>query len=285
MNRRWAIFTDLDGTLLNSTNFDFAAARPVIAKLRRAGIPVIPVTTRTLEEVEPLAAELGLDHFMIVEAGSAIARWTSEGWNLEIVGPDSESMLEVIRDIELKSDAELNLYSVMRREEAARWSGLPVESVPPSQRRFADEPFVIAAGRAEDVAAAARLSGFELRSDGRLFHLCGPADSGRALRQVASELGCTFTVGIGDADIDADFLLQCDIQIIVPQSSGEASAELVAKLPGARVAPAPAPHGWAAAIAAILQEVSVESDAPTPRTRRSTMQSVPRSRRSDAVSN
>jgi mannosyl-3-phosphoglycerate phosphatase len=269
MNRPWAIFTDLDGTLLNSQTFDFDAAVPVIEKLRNAGVPIVPVTSRTLEEVEPLAHELGLDEFLIVEAGAGIARRNTTGWQLEIVGRDAESMLQMIHEIELASDAQLNLYSVMRRDDAARHSGLTVTSVAASQRRFCDEPFVIAAGRVEDVAAAAKLSGFSLRHDGRLFHLCGPANNGAAVKRVAQELGCNFTVGIGDSEIDLDFLLQCDIRIVVPQPNGALDATLISKLPEARVAPAAAPHGWAVAVASILDELSTEHDSPL-RDRRTT---------------
>lgn len=257
MNRRWAIFTDLDGTLLDAATFDFAAAVPVIEQLRRAGVPVIPVTSRTLEEVEPLATELGLDQYLVVEAGAAIARHGAAGWDLEVVGPDADAMLGVISAIENDCDAHLSLYSVMKREEAARHSGLAVTKVAASQRRFCDEPFVVTKGKLEDIIAAAKASGYTVRHDGRMFHLCGASNNGAAVKRVSKELGCTFTVGIGDAEIDLDFLLQCDVRIVVPQAGGKVDQKLLAELPNARVAPAPAPHGWATAIASILEELSI----------------------------
>jgi len=36
---------------------------------------VVPTTMMTLEEVEPIAQELGVRHAMVIEGGGAIARW------------------------------------------------------------------------------------------------------------------------------------------------------------------------------------------------------------------
>jgi len=41
------IFTDLDGTLLNAESYSYQAALPTLARLQQAGIPVIPVTSKT----------------------------------------------------------------------------------------------------------------------------------------------------------------------------------------------------------------------------------------------
>ena len=54
---RWAVFTDLDGTLLDATTFDLEPARPMLDRLRDANVHVVPVTSKTFDEVEPLARE------------------------------------------------------------------------------------------------------------------------------------------------------------------------------------------------------------------------------------
>jgi mannosyl-3-phosphoglycerate phosphatase len=249
---RFAIFTDLDGTLLDEETFDVGPARTTLARLADAGAPVIPVTSRTLEEVEPLANELGFQHALIVEAGSAIARMTPIGWELETCGPDADQMLDVVRKIELATGAHLNLYSVMKRDEAAQLSGLSVDAVPPSQRRMCDEPFVISKGKLRDVINAASSLGFSVRHDGRLFHLCGATSIASAISRVRQELRCATMVAVGSAPIDSEFLALSDIAVIVPRADGLPDAELLSRVPHARVAPQPGPAGWAAAIDAIL---------------------------------
>lgn len=66
------IFTDLDGTLLHGESYSYAAARSTLAQLQQQGIPVVPVTSKTRQEVAQLRAELGLEDPFVVENGSAI---------------------------------------------------------------------------------------------------------------------------------------------------------------------------------------------------------------------
>ena len=42
------IFTDLDGSLLDHHSYSFAPAVPLLAELDALGIPVIPITGKTL---------------------------------------------------------------------------------------------------------------------------------------------------------------------------------------------------------------------------------------------
>jgi mannosyl-3-phosphoglycerate phosphatase len=66
------IFTDLDGTLLNQQDYDYKPALPILKRLQENQIPIIPVTSKTRQEVESLRSELGLTDPFITENGSAI---------------------------------------------------------------------------------------------------------------------------------------------------------------------------------------------------------------------
>ena len=44
------IFTDLDGTLLDHENYSFRMALPALDLLRRRGVPVVPVSSKTAPE-------------------------------------------------------------------------------------------------------------------------------------------------------------------------------------------------------------------------------------------
>ena len=108
---RLAVFTSMDGTLLDARTFEAGASRAAVRGLLDAGVPVIPVSVMTLDELEPIAADLGLRHSMIIEAGGAIARWSGRQWEVEPCGPPADTLLDVVRDIEDRSGASLLVYS------------------------------------------------------------------------------------------------------------------------------------------------------------------------------
>lgn len=253
MRTAWGVFTDLE-SMLDNGRADRAEVRATVARLQRAGVPVVPISAKTFEEVEPIARELGLTDPLIVEAGAAIARRRDDQWELETCGPDADSILDVVGKIEVATGAHLSLYSVMRRDEAARLSGLALELVPRSQRRLCDEPFVISRGELEDVVVAAGGLGFSVRHDGRLYHLCGAEGTGAAFMRVREELGCALAVGIGSSAIDGDYLSRCDVAVIVPRDA-RPDPELLEQVPQARIAADSGVVGWVATIEKIRSEL------------------------------
>src|SRR5688500_17832726 len=87
---RLAVFTSVDGTLIDPRTFDGDASAALIRRLVAGGVAVIPVSVMTLDEIAPIARKLGLRTAMIIEAGGAIARWGSRGWAVEPCGPPPE---------------------------------------------------------------------------------------------------------------------------------------------------------------------------------------------------
>jgi len=252
----WAVFTDLDGTLLDSTTFDFEPARPTINRLRKAGVPVVPVTSKTFDEVEPLADDLALRDALIVESGAGIARWIGGAWVLENLGPPIDVLRQAMAEVAQRSGARIARYSAMPPEDAMRYSGLRGEALARSQRRLFSEPFILEEGDADAVIAAAGTLGFSVRRGARFLHLCGAIGKGDAVVRVRDEIGRDVTlVALGDAPMDAEFLALADIPIIVPQSDGNPDRRLLRRVPRARLAPAPGPRGWAVAVDRVWQEM------------------------------
>jgi mannosyl-3-phosphoglycerate phosphatase family protein len=258
------VFTAVDGTLLDAHTFETGASRSVIERLHAAGVPVIPVSVMTLDELAPIASELGLRKAMIVEAGGAIARWSGGDWEVEACGPPVETLLDVIREIEDRSGASLRVYSVMPEPEASEVSGRSGTMLEASTNRRFSEPFVLESGELVAVERAAAAIGFSVRRGRRFLHLCRACDEGAAFVRLRDELQCDATVAVGGSPVDAEFLGHADVAIIVPGPNGRPDPELLARVPGARIAPAPAPDGWAAAVEEIWHTLT----APSRRVRR-----------------
>lgn len=256
----WAIFTDLDGTLLSAIDFRCEAAIPLIRTLLSESVPIVPVTSKTAAEVIPLAEQLGLPGPLIVESGGAIL-WKRDGdWVRERVGVPVEELRRAAREIETEADAEIVLYSEMNEVDASGVSGLSGESLEQSRRREFDEPFVLRRGRIDRVRESAARRGLAVREGGRLLHLTGGEGKAEAVARVKDALrksgaGMPLVVALGDAPIDAELLRRADIAILMPRSDGSVDARLAAAVPNARTAPAPAPMGWVRAIEQVRDEM------------------------------
>lgn len=245
---RIAVFTAVDGTLLDSRTFEAGESRETIARLSAAGIPVIPMSVMTLDEIVPIAEDLGLRTAMVVEAGGAIARWKDGGWEVEPCGPPAETFLSVVTEIEDRSGANLLVYSAMEESAAAQVSGRTGEMLHASTCRRFSEPFVIESGDLEAIQRAAAEIGFSVRRGRRFFHLCRQCDEGEAFTRLREELRCDVAIAVGGSLVDAEFLTRADLSIVVPAPDGRIDAELMAMVPTARIAPSPSPAGWSAAV-------------------------------------
>ena len=242
------VFTAIEGTLLDFETFDWNACRSILRRLSVAHIPVIPVTAMTLDEMEPLAREMGFRHAMIIEAGGAIARWKNHAWHVEPCGPDADTLLDLVSTIEDRSGADLTVYSVLPEEEAARLSGRTGAMLGRSTKRCFSEPFVMERGHIAAVTKAAASLGFTVERGARFYHLIRPGCAAEAVNRVRAELGCDFAIALGGSPLDAELLTASEIPIIVPLHDHRPEPDLVRKVPNARIAPAHGSRGWAAAM-------------------------------------
>jgi len=254
--RRLVVFTDLDGTLLETGTYDCGPARPVLERLKSRGDRVIAVTSRTWAEVEKLFEEIGLPPAGVVENGSAI-RLTDEGGRYDArLGCTLEEAQRAFDALRAELGTALRHLGEIGTAEAARVTGLDEATVTLAVRREFGVVILPAPGVSFATAseAAARL-GVRLIEGDRFWHLVGSgADKGRGVRllrvQLAAE-GCRI-VGLGNGPSDAGMLEAVDVPFVVPGEHGPHAA-LASR--GWRVAPAPGPAGWAAAITDVLSSV------------------------------
>lgn len=262
------IFTDLDGTLLNTQTYGYAAALPVLEQLRSAQIPVIPVTSKTRAEVAALMGELGLTDPFIVENGSAVfIPLESDRFDLP-PGEDIDGyrVLQlgcpyVVARAGLKALAQfigrpLKGFGDWTVAQIQQMTGLSDAAAAQAKGREFSEPFMTPKNiDAEVLNENASELGFRVVVGGRFSHLIG-ADAGKgaaiaALKNLYQSRSAEplITIGLGNSPNDLGLLETVDHPIVIPEVDGP-HPQLADR--GWAIAPAPAPEGWAQAIENLL---------------------------------
>lgn len=267
------LFTDLDGTLLNTEDYTYEAALPVLERLRTAGMPVIPVTSKTRAEVETLIRQVGLTDPFVVENGSAIyiPRDTCpfalpEG---EDQGPYRVLPLGVayvmaragLKAISQEIGRPLKGFGDLSPEQVQQLTGLSLPDAKQAKMREFTEPFMTPKNiEPEKLIAAVEEMGFRVVVGDRFSHLIGgAAGKGVAVHKLVSLYRTTFdpgetilTVGLGNSPNDLDMLENVDRAIVLPGPKGP-HPRLADR--GWQIAPQPAPAGWAIAVTDILDSL------------------------------
>ena len=183
MSRVGLVATDLDGTLLDRETYDFAPARPALDALREARVPLVLCSSKTRAEMEPLAVAIGAPGPLVVENGGAVVHRRS----VPPLGAPRDRLLVELPAVAREAGVRVRPFAAMSVAEVAALTGLPPEQAALAMRREYDEPFVVEDPPGRDLEVDARLDraargrGLRVTHGGRVHHLTGPADKGRAV--------------------------------------------------------------------------------------------------------
>ncbi|MGF1567663.1 MAG: HAD-IIB family hydrolase [Nodosilinea sp.] len=269
------VFTDLDGTLLNSETYDYGAALPTLATLAQRQIPVVPVTSKTRQEVEHLRQAVGLKAPFVVENGSAVYIPHDQA---EFALPEGED-LEDYRVLQLGCNyvtARAGLKAIAQSigrplkgfgdwtvEQVAQLTGLSAAEAKQAKAREFTEPFMTPKNiSSEDLRQAVEAMGFRVVIGDRFSHLIGAdAGKGHAVHRLVglyqanqTQAQSITTIGLGNSPNDLDMLENVDNPIVLPGQNGP-HPQLAER--GWVVAPAPAPAGWAMALEELLTTLTL----------------------------
>lgn len=236
------IFTDLDGTLLNQEDYDYKPALPVLEKLKDCQIPVIPVTSKTRQEVEFLRQEIGLSDPFIVENGSGIfipqddRRFlvTSEekqgNYYLKLLGCNYLQAREGLNKIAEILEKPLQGFGDLTETDIERLTGLSPTEVKLAKAREFTEPFVTPVDISTTLLEKVMTSlGFRVLLGDRFSHLLGAeAGKGKAVKWLMSNYVAEnspsdekiVTIGLGNSPNDIEMLEAVDIAIVIPSRKG-----------------------------------------------------------------
>ncbi len=268
------VFTDLDGTLLDSATYSFDAARDALAELRARGIPLVIVSSKTRAEIEPIRLQLHNDHPFIVENGGAVFIPTNYfpfpltdavhrgSYHVVELGTSYPTLRTALKEIQKKLGREMRGYGDMSVNEIAARTGLSPHETLLSKERGYDEPFVIDGSAVQDetVVEAINERGFRCTKGERFYHLLGSHDKGHAVQylircyrsQVGDEHRTLSALAIGNSLNDLPMLAVVDQPILVQRTDGSYEAGI--ELPGLTWAPGPGPTGWNLSVLSLLQE-------------------------------
>ena len=268
LTKNLIIFTDLDGTLLNQQDYNYEPALPVLNRLKENHIPVIPVTSKTRQEVEYLRTEIGLTDPFITENGSAIfiagedKEFTIQDcqkqnkYYVKKLGITYSEARQKLLNLATEIGEKLRGFGDLTEGEIEQLTGLSSEEVKRAKAREFTEPFITPRNiQVETLEKAAQKLGLQIVIGDRFCHLIGAGSGkGKAVEwlkqhyQLAQSEDEVVTIGLGNSPNDLAMLEVVDFPIVVPGEKGPHSG-LMGK--NWEVAPSPGSQGWAEAVAAV----------------------------------
>ncbi|HHE7564270.1 TPA: HAD-IIB family hydrolase, partial [Escherichia coli] len=123
------VFSDLDGTLLDSHNYDWQPAAPWLTRLREANVPVILCSSKTSAEMLYLQKTLGLQGLpLIAENGAVIQlaeQWQEiDGFPRIISGISHDEISQVLNTLREKEHFKFTTFDDVDDATIAEWTGL-----------------------------------------------------------------------------------------------------------------------------------------------------------------
>ena len=264
-SRAIAIFTDLDGTLLDHDTYGWAPARPALDRLKQFSIPLIAVSSKTLAELEHINRASDLFDGLIGENGGVIAL----GSDVEQYGPSTERIDGARNQIKSAITVPLDSFRTVEPEVIATETGLPLEdAIRAGQRRCSDP--LIWQPTAKDISIARAIAeqwSLNLVKGGRFHTLSGPSNKGQAMKRMLQRLAVQrfdqdesasrkrfTTIALGDSPNDIPMLAEADYAVQIPSKHGVRTAPLLDHS-NLRIAPKPGPEGWNIALNEILDQI------------------------------
>lgn len=259
----WLILTDLDGSLLDLETHRCESASAALDVIRRRGIPLAFVSSKTRPELEQIRAELGIEGPDISENGASIR--LPDG-TVDQLGTGIEALQRSLAEISEELGIRTHPFGEHGVEGVMRATGLSREQAELALDRDGDEPFQAPGVDPKSLQAAARARNLSVLRGDRYYHLVGHGGKGAACERLLDWYrahGSTpKTLAIGDAPNDLPMLEIADVAVCVPRPEGP-DEEILEAIPDIRLAPEPGAAGWSRAVLEILENEASTNGHPS----------------------
>jgi mannosyl-3-phosphoglycerate phosphatase len=247
------IFTDLDGTLLDSDTYSYEKANNALQILKNKEIPLVFCTSKTRAEIEFWREKVGNNDPFISENGGGIfipKNYFSfkflfnkeySKYFLIKLGTKYNQLINFINF--LKEKYEIVSFSEMSAEEVADDANLELTQAKLAKKREFDLPFKIINKRQEKyILNKIKGHGLNFTVGGRYYHLLGDNNKGEAVK-ILSDLfrrkyGNIKTIAIGDSENDFQMLDSVNEGFLVKKKNGSYASNIYKKAKGV------GPEGW-----------------------------------------
>jgi mannosyl-3-phosphoglycerate phosphatase len=235
---RIIIFTDLDGTLLDYYTYSCEVVKPLIEKLKGAGVEIVPCSSKTRVEIEVYRKRLGLETPFIVENGSAIFigrgyfnfpydyRRTIGKYRVIELGIAYEEVRRKLDTIRQECNLSFRGFGDMDDAQVAALTGLDMASARRARRREYSETLEISGSEKDikQILDKIKDAGLNWSRGSRLYSVAGVSDKGIAVKILAGlykkKMGRIKTIGVGDSPNDEPMLAAVDLPVLVQKPGG-----------------------------------------------------------------
>lgn len=270
-DKKYLIFTDMDGSLLDHDTYSHLPADATLTELKARRVPIIPNTSKTYPELLQLNQELGLTSPFIVENGAAVfipigyfaeppaEAVEFEGYWVKEFTQLRAHWIEVLNQAGQSFESLYEHFADMSIQRICESTGLSPEQAALAAERHFSEPVLWHGDEAQRLAFINALedAGAEPLTGGRFIHVSGNCNKGRALNWLTAEYqrqrgGEFCTLAIGDSHNDVAMLEVADVAIRI-LSPHKAPPELK-RTHNIITSTLPGPQGWSETVEQILAQ-------------------------------
>ena len=237
-NTRYVVFTDLDGSLLDHSDYSFEEALPMLAFLKSNNIDLIYTTSKTKIECELLQEKMGINSPFIVENGACIYY---DDKTFDQLGRDHQ---EVVCFLDrYKKQFAIDSFSDLSLKELMAYTGFDAKRALFARQRNFSEPFLLRdQKKLPFLRETAQKEGFKILEGGRFYHCVGAKqDKGEAIKRVLRKYKGYTSIALGDSPNDIAMLKVADKAILIPRYD---NTYIDIDLPDLIKARSPGSKGW-----------------------------------------
>jgi len=268
-----AIFTDLDGTLLDHDSYSFTPALSTLAKLKRAAIPVIPNTSKTYAELLALRKQLDLNGPFIIENGAAIyipvnyfshqpiGTIQQDGYWVKSLVHSRDHWLSLLPTVPVELTTLFTSMNTMTLNDIVDATGLDEASAALASQRQYGEPILWKGNAAQKQIFIQHFKkqGATILEGGRFLHICGDCNKGKAMNWLMNQFKLfnpqqtPYSIALGDGNNDIAMLEAAQYAAIIlspvhiPPKLKRRQHLITSKSTG--------PTGWAEVLATLLPKL------------------------------
>ncbi|MDD5240537.1 MAG: HAD-IIB family hydrolase [Sulfuricella sp.] len=274
--RKTVIFTDLDGTLLDPVKYSFNDALLALNLIQARSIPLVLCSSKTRTEIVSCRQRMRNNHPFISENGGGIfipqgyfsAPVEGEvisGCHLIALGTPYTEIRHHFESLREQTGARVRGFADMTAIEVAALTGLSCDDAALAKQRDFDEPFIFDGATDLRFLQAIEAAGL-CWTQGRIFHLMGRHDKGRAVNILTAlykqEYGVVASIGLGDSLNDLPLLQAVDRPVLVRHEDGSFDSRI--DIAGLMRTQKPGPWGWNDAVLQLLTVESAGEEKPPP---------------------